>query len=156
MPGDIKILSANEKHLTMMQMLLLELSAAMADHVILDSEAIVENLHKILSAPQNHLLIAKKDGNCVGLLNLSIRQTLLHPHPSGLVDELIVSETERGKGTGRKLLMAAVEVCRQIGCSEVEVSTEKKNHKARKFYQDIGFEEDAVLLEMNLKRNQEE
>ncbi|WP_461865111.1 GNAT family N-acetyltransferase [Thermococcus sp.] len=67
------------------------------------------------------------------------------------MDELVVSGEHRGEGIGRKLIEAAVELCRELGCVEVEVSTEIGNLKAREFYRSMGFEETAVLLEMNLE-----
>jgi ribosomal protein S18 acetylase RimI-like enzyme len=48
------------------------------------------------------------------------------------------------------LVLAAIEKCRQLGCCEVEVSTEKTNLKARKFYKRYGFEERGMLFEMDL------
>jgi RimJ/RimL family protein N-acetyltransferase len=38
----------------------------------------------------------------------------------------------------------------ELGCCEVEVSTEKSNAKARRFYKSCGFAEDAVLMEIDL------
>jgi deoxycytidylate deaminase len=40
--------------------------------------------------------------------------------------------------------------CCRLGCVELEVSTEKTNAAARRFYRQCGFDEDAVLLEMAL------
>jgi GNAT superfamily N-acetyltransferase len=75
----------------------------------------------------------------------------MHPRPSGLIDELVVKETSRGSGIGKQLVQAAISRCRELGCSELEVSTEKSNVKARQFYKTCGFEEDAVLLELDLE-----
>jgi RimJ/RimL family protein N-acetyltransferase len=41
-------------------------------------------------------------------------------------------------------------MCQNLGCDEIEVSTEKENTKARDFYKNCGFDEDAVLLERGL------
>jgi GNAT superfamily N-acetyltransferase len=76
----------------------------------------------------------------------------MHPRPSGLIDELIVSGRSQGLGIGKQLILAAITECREIGCCEVEVSTEKSNAKARQFYKACGFKEDAVLLEIDLEK----
>lgn len=75
---------------------------------------------------------------------------MMHPGPSGLIDELVVSKSSRGAGIGKQLIQAVIDKCRESGCYEVEVSTEKSNTKARRFYKTCGFEEDAVLLELGL------
>jgi ribosomal protein S18 acetylase RimI-like enzyme len=67
-----------------------------------------------------------------------------------LIDELVVASSFRDKGVGRELLDAAVEKCKQLGCSEVEVSTEFTNTKAKEFYKRCGFEERGVILEKDL------
>ncbi len=50
-----------------------------------------------------------------------------------------------------ELIGAVKKKCREIGCSEVEVSTEKSNTAARRFYKSCGFDEKALLLEMDLE-----
>ena len=75
----------------------------------------------------------------------------MHPLPSGLIDELVVTKESRNSGIGKRLILAAADKRRELGCCEVEVSTEKSNTKARGFYQSCGFDEDAVLLEMDLE-----
>lgn len=66
------------------------------------------------------------------------------------IDELIVRKEYQRRGTGRKLVAAAIETCRELGCCEAEVSTEKTNRKALQFYRKCGFEERGVLLEADL------
>jgi GNAT superfamily N-acetyltransferase len=67
-----------------------------------------------------------------------------------LIDELVVAKTYRGRGIGKVLIEAATDKCRELGCCEVEVSTEMTNDKARAFYKSCGFKEDSVLLEYDL------
>ena len=55
-----------------------------------------------------------------------------------------------GKGVWKVLVETASKRCRDLGCCEAEVSTERKNEKARAFYKSYGFEEDSVLLEYDL------
>ena len=79
---------------------------------------------------------------------MSFRYSLLHPAPSALIDELVVDTSARGSGVGNKLLSRAIEDAKEIGCSEIEVSTEKSNEKAQEFYKKHGFGREAILLEL--------
>jgi ribosomal protein S18 acetylase RimI-like enzyme len=100
--------------------------------------------------PDNYMLVAKDNEHILGFVNFTTRKTIMHPGPSGLIDELVVSKSSRGSGIGKRLIAAVIERCRELGCCEVEVSTEKSNARARRFYKSCGFDEDAVLLEIDL------
>jgi GNAT superfamily N-acetyltransferase len=94
--------------------------------------------------------VASADGAPVGFIHFAVRQTILHRGPSALIDELVVAEEYRGKGIGGELVLAVIEKCKQLGCCEVEVSTEETNTEAREFYEKCGFEERGVLYEAEL------
>ena len=152
MTEDLTIEKSTEADLPALQTLLVELMA----HVDGDSpdplavERIDARCRAILVDPDAHVLIARHDETVVGFINFTTRRTLYHDAPSALIDELIVAEPYRGQGIGKRLIAATLDQCRQLGCSEVEVSTPKSNHEARAFYRRCGFEEDAVLLEIHL------
>lgn len=131
--------------------LLLELIDAMDDTESFDIKQAVKNYGILIKDHGHHFLLAKDKDKIVGFVNFTVRKTILHPGPSGLIDELVISRSHRGKGIGKSLLFAAIEKCRELGCCEVEVSTEKNNSRAREFYRKSGFNEDAVLLEFNLE-----
>jgi GNAT superfamily N-acetyltransferase len=84
------------------------------------------------------------------MLDFCVRRTAAHPAPSALIDEVVVDERMRGRGVGRKLIEAAVSEARRMGCCEIEVSTERSNGAARRFYAECGFDEESVLLEKDL------
>jgi len=116
-----------------------------------DMEQSVKNCESLIEDPDNYMLVARDEDRVLGFVNFTTRKTIMHPLPSGLIDELIVTEDSRGSGIGKQLILAVMDRCRELGCCEVEVSTEKSNTKARAFYESCGFSEDAVLLELDLK-----
>ena len=142
-----------ESDLPSIKLLLLELTEAVTEAEGFDVEKSIDNCRMLMKNPAHQMLIARdKTGVILGFVNFTTRRTILHPELSGLIDELVVSKTSRGSGVGKKLILAAINRCREIGCCEVEVSTEKSNLEARKFYKACGFGEDAVLLEINLDK----
>lgn len=148
--SDIRIESANETDLPSIMVLLAELMEAMTDTEGFDLDRSAENCRSLIRDPAQYILVARQGNNTIGLINFSTRKTIMHPDPSGLIDELVVSESFRGTGIGKQLVESAVHACRDLGCCEVEVSTEKSNTRAKRFYRTCGFEEDAVLLELDL------
>ena len=130
--------------------LLAELAEVAGEGEAFDAEAAYGNCALLMKDPDHIILVAKDDAVVAGFIHFTIRQTVLHQRPSGLIDEVVVSKKYREHGIGKHLVLACVAKCRELGCGEVEVSTRKTNARARKFYKESGFEEDWVLLEMDL------
>jgi ribosomal protein S18 acetylase RimI-like enzyme len=147
---DIIIREARESDLLTIGNLTLELIEAMGDTEGIDIKLIAENCRNLLSEANSHILVAEIKRVVVGFVNFTTRKTILHRGLSGLIDELIIDKSYRGKGIGKQLLSGAIKKSRQLGCCEVEVSTEKTNTKAREFYRQCGFTERGVLFEMDL------
>ena len=147
---DIIIREVRESDLLTIRQLTLELIETMGDTEGIDIKLVAENCRNLLSEANSHILVAEIEGIVVGFVNFTTRKTILHSGLSGLIDEFVVAKSYHGKGIGRQLLSIAIEKSRQLGCCEVEVSTEKKNIKAREFYIQCGFTERSVLFEIDL------
>jgi GNAT superfamily N-acetyltransferase len=147
---DIIIREARESDLLTIRKLTLELIEAMGNTEGIDIKLIAENCQNFLNEANSHILVAEIEGVVVGFINFTTRKTILHRGLSGLIDELIVAKSYRGKGVGKELLSSVIEKSRQLGCCEVEVSTEKINIKAREFYRQCGFTERGVFFEIDL------
>lgn len=147
---DIIIREAKESDLLTIGKLTLELTEAMGDTEGSNIKLIAENCRSLLSEANSYILVAEIGGVVVGFVNFTTRKRILHRSLSGLIDELIIAKSYRGKGIGRQLLSSAIEKSRQLGCCEVEVSTEKINIKAKEFYRQCGFMERGVLFEIDL------
>lgn len=61
-----------------------------------------------------------------------------------LIDSLAVSEDERGKGIGSKLLGSVIEYARSNGFDRIRLEVVETNHNARRLYERIGFTEFKV------------
>ena len=147
---NILIREAKEFDLLTIGKLTLELIEAMGDTESIDIKLIAENCRNLLSEDNSYILVAEIEGIVVGFINFTTRKTILHRGLSGLIDELTIAKSYRGKSIGRQLLSSAIEKSHQLGCCEVEVSTEKTNAKAREFYRQCGFTERGLLFEIDL------
>ena len=100
----------------------------------IDKDKISENILNVINDPNSCIFVAQTGNTLSGFIHLSFRCTIFHDGSSGLIDELVVAHKFRGKGVGKRLVMAAIKKCSEIGCIEVEVSTEKNNPNALGFY----------------------
>jgi GNAT superfamily N-acetyltransferase len=149
MPPNVIISDATEADLPFIIVLILELVESLDNSERANLENIHQNFIPLLSKPDSKILVARMGRKVIGFIHLTIRQTLFHPEPSGLIEELIVTKSQRGQGIGTLLVSAAIEKCRQLGCCEIEVSTEKANIKAREFYKRCGLNECGIVFEMH-------
>jgi len=150
MTEKIKIDSASKEDLSGISSLIDELQSDLDEEDILDPATIKNNLLELYKDPNSFLYLARQKNTIVGFVNFSIRKTILHPSASALIDELIVSKKYRGIGIGESLVNKVIRHCQDLGCCELEVSTLISNKGAREFYRKCGFEEEALLLEMDL------
>lgn len=148
--NNIFIRNAKESDLPIIEKLMIELIESMDNKEGIDIHMVLENCRNLLSDVNSYLLTAETNGGVIGFINFTIRKTLLHCSPSGVIDELVVTRGYRGKGVGKQLVYAAIEQCKQLGCCEVEVSTEFTNTNAREFYKNCRFKERGVILERDL------
>jgi len=148
--NNILIREATGSDLPAIGKLLEDLADAMDNTEGIDNGIALKTCEHLLNDDNSHFLVAAKEKAPVGFINFTVRQTILHRSPSGLIDELVVADGYRNKGVGTQLVQAAIEKCRQFGCCEVEASTEKTNLKAREFYKQCGFEERGTLFEADL------
>jgi len=148
--NNILVREATESDLPAIGKLLEDLTDAMDNTEGFDIGIALKTCEHLLNDASSYFLVAATEGTPVGFINFTIRQTILHRSPSALIDELVVAEEYQGKGVGKQLVLAAIDKCRKLGCCEVEVSTEKTNLKARKFYKKCGLEERGMLFEADL------
>jgi GNAT superfamily N-acetyltransferase len=148
--SEISIREAKKSDLPVIETLSLELIDSLYSKVEVDKEKVVKNCKKILSDVNSYMLVAEMNDSVTGFIHFTTRTTLLHYKLSGLIDELVVARDYKKKGVGKALIHAAAEQCRQLGCCELEVSTEFSNTAAREFYKGCGFSERGVILEQEL------
>lgn len=105
---------------------------------------------EVLESPYFRIFVAEDSGVIQGTITIWLRENLFHSGKVALIDELIVGEDSRGQGVGSQLMDHALAHCADMGCEEVEVSTEMDNQEARDFYLRHGFVEQGLILEREL------
>ena len=84
---------------------------------------------------EQHPLVVEEDDKIVGELELYVGR---EPEPYGLnahIDVLVIHDSYRGKGCGRKLVAHAVELAKQLGCDTITVWPEQGSEG---FYEKCG------------------
>ncbi|KLU59850.1 aminoalkylphosphonic acid N-acetyltransferase [Peptococcaceae bacterium CEB3] len=101
--------------------------------------------------PDYKLYVADRGGQIVGVFALAIMDNLAHAgRPSGLLEDVVVSEEHRGKGIGRLIMNYAVGYCQRQGCYKVALSSNLAREGAHVFYERLGFKKHGYSFSLEL------
>ncbi|MER7478817.1 GNAT family N-acetyltransferase [Streptomyces sp. NPDC126510] len=97
--------------------------------------------HERLSAdPNQHLVVAVRDGRVVGTLQLTIIPGLSRRGSTrSIVEGVRIHADERGSGLGTQLIEWAIEESRNEGCQLVQLTSDKTRADAHRLYERLGF-----------------
>lgn len=99
-----------------------------------------EALQRIIESDSAQILIAEdENGGILGTMTLIIFQI-----PTGIrawIEDVVVDSSARGRGIGKKLNLAALELAKQAGAKTVDLTSRPARQEANQLYRSIGFAE---------------
>ncbi len=90
-----------------------------------------------MNCPANTVLLARSAGAIIGTLTL-----VMFPAPTGLrawIEDVVVDESARGKGTGEMLTREALRMAREAGARTVDLTSRPARAAAGRLYERLGF-----------------
>lgn len=147
MPYEIRLLRAEDSDV------LTTVSTDVFDHPI-DPAATTE----FLADPRHHLAVATDEGVVVGFASAVHYVHPDKPSPELWVNEVAVASTHQGRGIGKALMRALLDLARQRGCREAWVLTDHDNDAALRLYESAGgtATRDHVMFTFHLDRSSPE
>ena len=97
-----------------------------------------QRLDAILGSKDQTVLVAPADGQIVGWLHICLCQVITSD-PFAEICGLVVSQSHRRCGHGRRLLTAAEMWAARCGVSALRVRSRSDRDDARAFYENLGF-----------------
>jgi len=90
----------------------------------------------------------KKDGTVVGRAYLYLIQNELHNEIYGLMEDVFVEESSRGKGLGTELVNAVVAEAKTQKCYKLIATSRFENTTVHELYKKLGFKEHGKEFRM--------
>ncbi|WLW53725.1 GNAT family N-acetyltransferase [Streptomyces sp. YU58] len=108
-------------------------------------------LERLASDPNQHLVVAVREGRIVGTLQLTVIPGLSRRGATrSVVEGVRVHADERGSGLGTRLMEWAIEESRRQDCRLVQLTSDNTRTDAHRFYERLGFTASHVGFKLQL------
>ncbi|QEU93173.1 GNAT family N-acetyltransferase [Streptomyces kanamyceticus] len=106
---------------------------------------------RLAGDPNQHLVVAVREGRVVGTLQLTIVPGLSRKGATrSIIEGVRVHADERGSGLGTQFIEWAVEESRRQDCQLVQLTSDASRTDAHRFYERLGFTASHVGFKLQL------
>lgn len=108
-------------------------------------------LERLAADPNQHLVVAVREGRVVGTLQLTIIPGLSRRGATrSIIEGVRVHADARGSGLGTQLIEWAVDESRRQNCQLVQLTSDQTRTDAHRFYERLGFTASHVGFKLPL------
>ncbi|MEU6301544.1 GNAT family N-acetyltransferase [Streptomyces chartreusis] len=95
---------------------------------------------RLTSDPNQHLVVAVREGRVIGTLQLTVIPGLSRRGATrSIIEAVRIHADERGSGLGTRLIEWAIDESRRQNCQLVQLTSDKSRTDAHRFYERLGF-----------------
>ncbi|MFJ8056980.1 GNAT family N-acetyltransferase [Streptomyces sp. NPDC096142] len=108
-------------------------------------------LERLAADPNQHLVVAVREGRVVGTLQLTIIPGLSRKGATrSIVEAVRIHSDERGSGLGTQLIEWAIDESRRQDCQLIQLTSDVTRTDAHRFYERLGFTASHVGFKLPL------
>ncbi|MFJ9244310.1 GNAT family N-acetyltransferase [Streptomyces sp. NPDC101776] len=108
-------------------------------------------LDRLTADPNQHLVVAVREGRVVGTLQLTVVPGLSRKGATrSIIEAVRIHADERGSGLGTQLIEWAIAESRRQGCQLVQLTSDVTRTDAHRFYERLGFTSSHVGFKLPL------
>ena len=105
----------------------------------------------IVADPNNELIVVEKDGNLIGMLQLTFIPYLTHKGSwRCLVEGVRIHKNFRGEGIGTRVFEWVIQYASKKGVKILQLTSDKQRPASIRFYEDLGFKSTHEGLKLKL------
>ena len=91
------------------------------------------------------ILVARQQESIIGMVNLLYTVSTALGTRTALLEDMVIAPSARGAGIGSRLLAAAIDHARAVGCKRITLLTDQSNTAAQHFYAKHGFSASGMM-----------
>ena len=99
----------------------------------------------IFSSNEVDGIVAVEEGDVLGYASIHYLKKITRK--SGIIEDVVVKENQRGKGIGKLLVKNLIEKAKKNNCDKIILSSSEKNLK---FYEKLGFQKNEFEMIMRM------
>ncbi|MFI6407755.1 GNAT family N-acetyltransferase [Streptomyces sp. NPDC050548] len=108
-------------------------------------------LERLTADPNQHLVVAVREGRVVGTLQLTVIPGLSRKGATrSIIEAVRIHADERGSGLGTQLIEWAIAESRRQDCQLVQLTSDATRTDAHRFYERLGFTASHVGFKLPL------
>ncbi|MGW1722623.1 N-acetyltransferase family protein [Streptomyces sp. NPDC002306] len=108
-------------------------------------------LERLAADPNQHVVVAVREGRVIGTLQLTVNPGLSHKGAArAIIEGVRIHADERGSGLGTQLIEWAVNESRRQNCRMVQLTSDNSRTDAHRFYERLGFTASHVGFKLPL------
>ena len=108
-------------------------------------------LDRLTADPNQHLVVAVREGRVVGTLQLTVIPGLSRKGATrSIIEAVRIHADERGSGLGTQLIEWAIAESRRQDCQLVQLTSDVTRTDAHRFYERLGFTASHVGFKLSL------
>ena len=115
-------------------------------------ESYEKAFEEIEADKNNELIVAEKDGEIVGTLQITFTPSIsFQGGKRATVESVRVENKYRGQGIGKELMLWAINRARGENCVAIQLTTNAERKDAHRFYENLGFKGSHLGMKLYLK-----
>ena len=124
----------------------------MGDYPPLEGEEQIKLVEGLKNHPSKLVLLAKEDGEFVGLTNCFVNFGTFNVKPFINIHDIVVLDKVRGKGIGRMLMQAISDEAKKLDCGKITLEVRADNEVAQSLYKSFDYKESTPVMHFWTKR----
>lgn len=112
---------------------------AIEDDFVIDSIKQTNGLNLLLEMPDSIALVVQIEDQIIAMATVQKLVSTAMGDYVGLIEDVVVAQTYRAQGIGKKLLHALIGECDAMGIKRLALGADQRNQNALAFYEKLGF-----------------
>lgn len=98
-----------------------------------------QGLEELLAGSDAYVAVAEHEAEVVGMATLQVLISTAEGGLCGLIEDVVVNESNRGRGIGQALMAHLVQWAHKKGLTRLQLLADRENQPALAFYQSQGW-----------------